>query len=435
MPPVPPIPSSADKRAQLRQEGYAQAIQQMRRCCSEHGYVGATDSESAGHYRQIWGRDACITGLAAILSGDVELIDTLRRSLLTLAEHQSPNGKIPTTVDTTIDRVSYGDSVGRVDADLWFVIACGTYWRHTSDDDFFKQTLPTIEKSYILMRAWEFNERGLIYVPIGGDWADQYAHSGYLLYDQLLYLQAQRELGALHRHKTGLVDYHLEEKISRLVHLIRTNYWIEFDGLPEDVYHRQLYEKGRDAAPQCRGSHWMPFFSPAGYGYRFDALANALASLLQVAQEGRRDAVDDFIDLQVVHRDVMLLPAFDPPIMPKDEKWDELQMMFKNHFRNEPYHYQNGGLWPMVTGFYAAALAAAGKRELAEEYALGIHNANRATQNGEPWSFPEYLDGKQFAPGGTRHMVWSAAAAVLAEKYLEGEQLFQHEDHREPEIA
>lgn len=419
----------------LRREGYAKALEQMRECCSEHGYLAATDPDTAGHYRQVWTRDSCITGMAALLTGDSELIDALQHSLEIAAAHQSPHGKIPTTYDPQIDRVSYGDSVGRIDADLWFVIACGAYFRHTKDDSFFNSMLQHLERVRFLLGAWEFNERDLIYVPIGGDWADQYAHSGYILCDQLLYLQALREFSALHRHMTGLIDYHLEEKISRLVRLIRTNYWFATDGIPEDVYHKDLYEKGRKAAPKRAGTHWMPVFSPAGYGYRFDALGNVLATLFGVAQDEHRIAVDDFIDKQIVPHEVMLLPAYAPPISPEDNKWSELQMLYQGKFRNEPYHYQNGGLWPMVTGFYAAALAASGKPELAEKYTRGIHEANRREKDGQLWSFPEYLDGKEFAPGGTRYMAWSAAAAVLAEKYLEGKRLFEHEIQSEPGIG
>lgn len=38
----------------------------------------------------------------------------------------------------TNKRISSGGTAGRVDADLWFVIACAEYWRHTGDDDFLE---------------------------------------------------------------------------------------------------------------------------------------------------------------------------------------------------------------------------------------------------------------------------------------------------------
>jgi len=43
--------------------------------------------------------------------------------------------------------------------------------------------MPAIEKVVFLLGAWEFNNRGLLYVPATGDWADEYVHNGYILYD------------------------------------------------------------------------------------------------------------------------------------------------------------------------------------------------------------------------------------------------------------
>ena len=47
-----------------------------------------------------------------------------------------------------------------------------------------------------------------------------------------------------------------------------------------------------------------------------------------------------------------LLPAFAPVITPQDHAWKDLQMTFSYEFRNQPYQYQNGGLWPFINGFY-----------------------------------------------------------------------------------
>jgi glycogen debranching enzyme len=121
----------------------------------------------------------------------------------------------------------------------------------------------------------------------------------------------------------------------------------------------------------------------------------------------------------------MLLPAFDPVITPKDEEWEDLQMTFSYTFKNAPYEYHNGGLWPLVTGIYAAGLAARGKTELARRYCEGIHGANRLKMNGREWSFPEYVHGEKHTPGGTSPMGWSAAGAILAEEYARGKRLFE----------
>lgn len=410
----------------LAEEGYDRAFDLLQRCNSEHGFLATPTSRD--NYRRIWGRDGSIISLAALLTGDADLIEGSRRTLETLVRHQGTHGEIPSNVDPETNRISYGGTAGRVDANLWFVLACSEHWRRTGDDDFLDRMIAPLEKVRFLLGAWEFNARGLLFIPPTGDWADEYLQSGYVLYDQLLYLQAQKQFCCIHRHHHGSDDHELADRVSRLRSLIRTNYWLIDDGDEKKndryVYHEVLYEKGREASPHKSGSFWMPFFSPFGYGYRFDAMANVLVSLFDVADDSQTEAVDRFIDSKIVDEKVGLLPAFWPVITPKDEKWDDLQMSFSHTFKNSPYEYHNGGLWPLIAGFHVASLARRGLTERAERYRKAMHRANRLKMDGEAWSFPEFVHGREHTPGGTHPMGWSAAAAIIAEKYIQGERLF-----------
>ena len=364
------------------------------------------------------------------MSGDDDMIIALRRTLETLAGHQGPHGEIPSNVDVRSGRVSYGGMTGRVDADLWFVIGCGEYWQATGDDNFINHMMASIERVVFLLGAWEFNNRGLLYVPATGDWADEYLHSGYVLYDQLLYLQALRTLHHLGKQLCGCDDHDLRTRISLLKHRIQANYWFRStERIPDDVYHEILFEKGRKAADRCARQYWLPFFSPHGYGYRFDGLANVLVSMLGVATSARQLAVDDYIEKYVVPDDIKLLPAFYPVIKPVDSDWEDLQMTFSYRFKNHPYEFHNGGLWPMVTGFYVADLARRGQSDLAQDYLDGIHHANAMTMEDTPWGFPEFVHGADFTAGGNRYQCWSASAALMGYYALEGKKVFTiHED-------
>ena len=407
-------------------EGYEHAIALLHACRTPDGFV-ASPTESQ-NYRRIWGRDGGILAIAALASGDTELIETARLTLKTLADFQGPHGEIPSNVDPQAGRISYGGTTGRVDADLWFVIASGEYWLATGDDAFLEDQLPVLEKVRFLLGAWEFNNRGLIYTPLTGDWADEYLHNGYVLYDQLLYLQAQRTLAHIHAAVHGSSDHTLIDRIGRLTHLIRANYWFDGDASPEDAYHEVLYRKALQAAPHCEGLHWLPSFSPSGYGYRFDAFANVLVSLFGLANDDQRRRVDRFIVDEAVNRALPLLPAFHPVIEPIDEDWEDLQMMFSYTFKNKPYEFHNGGLWPMVTGFYVADLVQRGLRDEAARYLDAVHRANALPMDGEEWGFPEYLHGKTLEPGGTRHQGWSAAGAVIGRQAIEGRRPFRIDD-------
>jgi glycogen debranching enzyme len=262
-------------------------------------------------------------------------------------------------------------------------------------------------------------------VPQTGDWADEYIHHGYVLYDQLLYLRTLHEISDMHRDVHGSTDHRLQERSRRLRNLIRANYWFsDSNPSPGDVYHEVLYKKGRDSAPAREVRHWMSFFAPQGYGYRFDALANVLVSLLGVSDETQREAVDDYI-CGITPKELTLLPAFHPVVKPMEEEWSDLRMSFSYSFKNQPHEFQNGGLWPMVTAFYAADLAKRGRCEAARRYVQGIDAANALEMQGEEWSFPEYVHGTRLTAGGTRHQGWSAAAAVIGHQVLHGNPLLR----------
>ena len=77
-----------------------------------------------------------------------------------------------------------------------------------------------------------------------------------------------------------------------------------------------------------------------------------------------------------------------------------------------------------ITGFYVADLAAREKKKLAERYLTGIYKANSREVNGQSWSFPEFLHGKEHSPGGTPGLTWNAASAIIAREALRGNSLF-----------
>lgn len=423
-----PNQSSLDLSQPLFSEGYQQAVRLLCQCSSPDGFLASNCEHD--NYHRIWARDGVIAGLAGLLSQNDELIHAMRATLCTLAKYQGPHGEIPSNVDTRTERVSYGGTTGRVDANLWFIIGCAEYWHYSQDEHFLTELVPQLEKTRFLLGAWEFNNRGLLYIPQAGDWADEYLHSGYILYDQLLYLQAQRSLASLHEAIHGSRDHVLLEKLSHLKHLITSNYWLNsHDPLQDDIYHEVLYRQAHAAAPHCAGEYWLPCFSPTGYGYRFDSFANILVSLLGVSNTAQSNQVDEYID-SIINQDLPLLPAFHPVIQPLDEDWKHLQMTFSYTFKNKPFEFHNGGLWAMLTGFYVADLQQRGKITEATKYLAAIHQANKKhfSDDESNWGFAEYIHGRTLMPGGTRQQAWSAAAAIIGHAALHNKQVFSIND-------
>jgi hypothetical protein len=145
----------------------------------------------------------------ALASGDDHLIATFKNTLDTLAQHQHANGTIPSNVMTSGSEnkeVSYGGLAGRVDAVTWFIIGICQYGFYKNDSDFVAQYESNIQKGLQLMEAWEFNNKHLMYVPLSGNWADEYITDGYVLYDQLLRIWALKSYNYFAKPSKPLQD-------------------------------------------------------------------------------------------------------------------------------------------------------------------------------------------------------------------------------------
>jgi len=400
---------------------YDKSIQLLSKCVTEHGFIASPSNKT--NYNRIWTRDGVVMGLAALVSSEAELVHAFKNTLLTLVKHQGPHGEIPSNYDSLSKRISYGGTTGRVDANLWFIIGCYEYWRETEDDDFLQTILPNLERVRFLLGAWEFNNRGLIYIPQAGDWADEYLQSGYVLYDQVLYYRALCSICAIHYHIHHDQDHELLSKTQRLLHLIQANYWFGNTYSESDIYHQVLYEKALKTSTENRNQYWLPFFTPSGYGYRFDSFANVLVSIFSISNLEQQKIVDQYIET-ITNSHLKLLPAFHPVILPVDKDWQDLQMTFSFTFKNSPYEYHNGGLWPMLSGFYVYDLYQRGFHQLASLFSDAINHANNLKYHDIQPSFPEYVNGKTLQPGGTLEQGWSASATIISYQSLQGKKLF-----------
>jgi glycogen debranching enzyme len=91
------------------------------------------------------------------------------------------------------------------------------------------------------------------------------------------------------------------------------------------------------------------------------------------------------------------------------------------HRQNLVWQYHNGGIWPMVGGFWIMALAATRRRAQARSELVKLA---RVCALGN-WSFTEWLHGKTLAPRGMPGQSWNAAAFLMAEHaVLTGKRIF-----------
>ena len=82
----------------------------------------------------------------------------------------------------------------------------------------------------------------------------------------------------------------------------------------------------------------------------------------------------------------------------------------------------------MLSGFYVADLARRKKSNQAKRYLSAINKANAMPMNDTSWSFPEFIHGKTFQPGGNQYQGWSAAATIIGTETIAGKNLFRIDD-------
>ena len=378
---------------------YDKSVELLEKCSTPHGFVAS--AEDITNYKRVWTRDGVICGLAALASGKGSLIDTFKKTLETLASAQHPAGFMPSNVYYKNGEavVSYGGLAGRVDAVTWFIIGVCQYANYTGEKLFFTRQKDVVQKCINLLDAWEFNGKHLLYVPLSGNWADEFITDGYVLYDQLL------RLWALRCYYQFVPSETLATKIQEIKRQIEINFTATKKG---EKYHEKAFT---EAAIE----HYMPCsFNPSGYRKQFDAFANSLALLLDVGSEGFKKKILRHAHITQKEVPLNLIPAFWPPVKEWDKEWDLLVNNCKYEFRNYPYEFHNGGSWPMVNGFYGLALLSMDEAAKATETLHAINYANGLKEYG----FYENFNSKSSVPNGVRYCAWSAAGAVLLHRSL-----------------
>lgn len=378
---------------------YLAACRQLSAACVPEGILAST--QATDNYRRVWARDAVVAGLAALSMSEPQahLVAALRSTLCTLAGHQHACGQLPSNVafpEGLPPAVSYGGLSGRVDATAWFALGCGYYAAFEPEDaEFRTQMAPVLEKAFGVMDAWEFNGRHLMYVPVGGNWADEYLLQGYTLYDNVLRLLALEKAAGVWARPDWA------EKARLVRQTIRQNFWLGADR-PNANYHPFALKR----APER--PYWAAAFSPGGYDTRFDLWANALAMIAglgNVEQVGTQVAFMEALASEFKG----LLPAFFPIINPGDAEWPALENHHAYRFKNHPHHFHNGGIWPVVLGFAGLALVQNG----ASDPAANLLDAVTDFLSQDARMFHEYLTSDLFEWAGTPSLSFSAAGYIL----------------------
>lgn len=334
------------------------------------------------NYRAVFARDAVMAGVAGLLVGDPTITAGLVRTLEHLRDMQGAQGQIASNFQMRQGQppqVSFGTLAPRLDAATWYLVGIALAARAGALEPVAYHE--SVARAVGLLDALEYNGRHLVYVPAGGNWADEYVYDGYVLSDQAL-----RAWGL--RLCADAFDEPAWEAKARAIG-------------------QRIAEAYRPAG-DARHAYPPASFSPLGVRDTFDLAACALLALSDAAPSLAE------IGLDFVSREFLatgrLPPAFHPVINEGDPDWPALSRYHLHGFRNRPHEYHNGGVWPVWLGWLALALGHAARASgLSRLRALVQERVNAMGT----FDFPEFLHGETGAPLGTPHMAYTATGVVF----------------------
>ena len=406
--------SETDSKASDKvEQAYQEALKVLGRCASP---LGLKASALGSGYPQVWARDAPITALGALMTGDPALIEAVRVSLETLGAHQSELGMLPLNVDTRTGEITT-ENAGAIDANMWFVLGHHAYHQTTHDTAFLRAQWPRLRAALTWLTYQDMNGCGLLEAPEAADWADLYSTRYNTLYSNALYvgtLGAAAQLAAQLGEDAAPFQIRaadVRRKINLLLWLDRPWNGHEFGRQLEELRALRLewfllYQKTAALTEKPYYLSWAGFRE---FGDTFDGFGNMLAILFGVASPAQAGQILDYAHAAGTD-DPAPLKAFFPPIYPGERDWRE---HFRSRNLNLPDQYHNGGIWPFLGGFYVLALQHAGLTDRAEQALRDLAAANERGRH-QPWEFNEWLHGRSGRPMGHPLQAWSAGMYVCA---------------------
>lgn len=343
---------------------------------------GGLPRTAAWGYPEPYTRDLLIGALGTLVSGNQELIASLRRVLEVLAENQSPLGHISSLVDVPTDR-------GASDTTPLFLIALTLYQDASGDATFLEEAG---RKAHVWMCYRSPDDTVLVTQEPTSDWRDEQWVEGAGLFVNALvhsYLKLRRD----------------DARTRMLEHCL-----LRLDVKSES----QAYVHARLTSPT------KPYYALWAYklecSERFDLLGNSLAILSGLASPKRAGQIIDWVETecQALREQGLLVgglpPCLFPYILPEDPDWRPRYAKY-----NPPGCYHNGGVWPFVCGFYVSALVAAGRHDLAQEKLFALTELVRpARVAAQEFGFNEWLNAQDGAPRGQDWQSWSASMFLYA---------------------
>jgi glycogen debranching enzyme len=364
---------------------------------TERGILAArrSDAADARRYTRIFGRDAAICTLAMAGSGVEALEQGALAGLDALAAAQAPNGQIPKYVECDGAGADFW-YIGCIDATLWWLIAVDCARRASADPSMRTRWQQNVERALAWLRAQEHQRFFLLQQNEASDWADIMPRSGFVLYTNALWYRVKvlfdlPERDATHHH------------FNALFHPFGRD-------LPD--YRRTRLLRHYTVRTQRNRGLYLSFVNLSFAGDEGDVFGNLLAIFYGLAGDSRAHEILQALLMAGVS-DPYPIRSVTRPIGRDHPLW---RPYMQRHAQNHPQQYHNGGVWPLIGGFWVLALMRVGNPQLARGELVQLARLNEL----DGWRFTEWFHGKTLEPKGMAGQSWNAAAFLMARQAVEG---------------
>jgi hypothetical protein len=353
-----------------------------------HGPFHGLPRTAGWGYPEPYTRDLMFSILGIAVTGNHELIESIRNVLETLAKNQTEHGHISSLVHDKDDR-------GSSDTTPLFLLGVGIFRKLTGENDFLDEA---VIKSLTWMEYQSPSDRYMVAQLPTSDWRDEQWVIGYGLFVNTLAYSYLRLLG-------------LDERANLM------SKEMKLFTIKEGRMHQHVHE-----GLVVKNKPYYAFWSFKVYSSeRFDLLGNSLAILSGLAPVSRADAIISWIEeecanmMQKGDLAVNLPPNCFPFTQPGDPDWIRRYEDF-----NLPGNYHNGGIWPFICGFYVAALVAAKRYKLAEQKLIELTKLIKLSSDPKlEFGFNEWIKAQTGEVMGVDWQTWSAALYLYAAKCVE----------------
>ena len=163
--------------------------------------------------------------------------------------------------------------------------------------------------------------------------------------------------------------------------------------------------------------NYLPMsFSANGYNTQWDMAGNALALILKL--NNHPEKLKSYLLEMNQKFNHWMLPVFYPIVHESDWQWNLLKNNYSYSFKNLPYHFHNGGSWPIFLGWLCLGL----RMNMEEEIPNQIRNEYEKLIEVHPSSrFNEYYTSNELKPKGVNQLCYSANGYLLMNMKCEKE--------------